>query len=103
MLGNGIDRLVIAVAALLAALALCARPAAAAEALPKLGAELAATSVSGLSSGAYMAGQAGRAFESNYRSWHRGRRPVRLCRERSKRDLSVLADSGRAERCASPL
>jgi poly(3-hydroxybutyrate) depolymerase len=57
VLGNGIDRVVIAVAALLAALALCARLAAAAEALPKLGAELAATSVSGLSSGAYMAGQ----------------------------------------------
>jgi poly(3-hydroxybutyrate) depolymerase len=44
-------------AALGAALAIAARPGLAAEALPKLGADLAATSVSGLSSGAYMAGQ----------------------------------------------
>jgi poly(3-hydroxybutyrate) depolymerase len=44
-------------AALGAALAIAARPALAADALPKLGADLAATSVSGLSSGAYMAGQ----------------------------------------------
>ncbi|HWE17467.1 MAG TPA: PHB depolymerase family esterase [Hyphomicrobiaceae bacterium] len=43
--------------ALLAVCSLVARPALAAEALPKLGADLAQTSVSGLSSGAYMAGQ----------------------------------------------
>ena len=48
---------VIAAAALLAGLALSDSPGLAAEALPKLGADLAATSVSGLSSGAYMAGQ----------------------------------------------
>jgi poly(3-hydroxybutyrate) depolymerase len=41
----------------LAAAVLSARPALAAEALPKLGADIAQTSVSGLSSGAYMAGQ----------------------------------------------
>jgi poly(3-hydroxybutyrate) depolymerase len=44
------------VAAMIAA-AIAARPAAAAEQLPALGADLSATSVSGLSSGAYMAGQ----------------------------------------------
>jgi poly(3-hydroxybutyrate) depolymerase len=47
----------LAAAALGAVLALAARPGHAAEVLPKLGADLAATSVSGLSSGAYMAGQ----------------------------------------------
>jgi poly(3-hydroxybutyrate) depolymerase len=48
---------VIAAAALTAGLALSAPPGLAAEALPKLGADLAATSVSGLSSGAFMAVQ----------------------------------------------
>ena len=48
---------VIAAAAFVTALALWPRTGAAAEALPKLGADLAQTSVSGLSSGAYMAGQ----------------------------------------------
>jgi poly(3-hydroxybutyrate) depolymerase len=43
--------------ALLSALTVSARPGFAAEVLPKLGADLAASSVSGLSSGAYMAGQ----------------------------------------------
>ncbi len=47
----------LAAAALGAALAITARPGLAVEAPPKLGADLAATSVSGLSSGAYMAGQ----------------------------------------------
>ncbi len=46
-----------AIVARYAALALSARPGLAAEALPKLGADLAATSVSGLSSGAFMAVQ----------------------------------------------
>jgi poly(3-hydroxybutyrate) depolymerase len=45
------------IAALLAAGVLHAGPALSAEALPKFGAELAQSSVSGLSSGAYMAGQ----------------------------------------------
>src|SRR4030042_62327 len=44
-------------AATLLALAIVPRAGLAAEALPKLGADLAASSVSGLSSGAYMAGQ----------------------------------------------
>jgi poly(3-hydroxybutyrate) depolymerase len=48
--------LLIFAAAMLSA-SLSARPATAAEPLPALGADLAATSVSGLSSGAYMAGQ----------------------------------------------
>jgi poly(3-hydroxybutyrate) depolymerase len=52
-----LTRGVIAAAALGAVLALSPRPGPAAEALPKLGADLAQTSVSGLSSGAYMAGQ----------------------------------------------
>ena len=47
----------IAAAVLLAAATLLPRVATAAEALPKLGADLAQSSVSGLSSGAYMAGQ----------------------------------------------
>jgi poly(3-hydroxybutyrate) depolymerase len=47
----------VAAAALTVALAMVARPGFAAEALPKLGADLAATSVSGLSSGAFMAVQ----------------------------------------------
>jgi poly(3-hydroxybutyrate) depolymerase len=47
----------VATAALWSALALAPRPALGAEALPKLGADLAQTSVSGLSSGAFMAGQ----------------------------------------------
>jgi poly(3-hydroxybutyrate) depolymerase len=47
----------VAVASLIAALLVSAPPALAAEALPKLGAEIAATSVSGLSSGAFMAVQ----------------------------------------------
>ncbi|HEV7464399.1 MAG TPA: poly(3-hydroxybutyrate) depolymerase [Methyloceanibacter sp.] len=50
-------RLILAVAALIAALSLSSRAAFAAEALPELGADIASTSVSGLSSGAYMAGQ----------------------------------------------
>jgi poly(3-hydroxybutyrate) depolymerase len=50
-------RLTATAAVLLAASAAAACPALAAEALPKLGAKLAETSVSGLSSGAYMAGQ----------------------------------------------
>lgn len=48
---------VVIAAALLAAWALPTRPVLAAEVLPKLGADLAQSSVSGLSSGAYMAGQ----------------------------------------------
>jgi len=48
--------LLVFAAAMLSA-SLSARPATAAEPLPALGAELSATSVSGLSSGAYMAGQ----------------------------------------------
>ena len=48
---------VLSAAAAAAGLLLLSRPLAAAEALPELGAELDATSVSGLSSGAYMAGQ----------------------------------------------
>jgi poly(3-hydroxybutyrate) depolymerase len=46
-----------AAAALTVALAIAAPPGLAAKALPKLSADIAATSVSGLSSGAYMAGQ----------------------------------------------
>ena len=49
--------LTVAAATLVAGLVLQARPLFAAEALPKLGADLAATSVSGLSSGAFMAVQ----------------------------------------------
>ncbi len=48
---------IVAATALLATLAVSARPGRAAETLPKLDADIAATSVSGLSSGAYMAGQ----------------------------------------------
>ena len=51
------SRAAIAAAALLAALTLSPPAGVAAEALPKLGADLDQTSVSGLSSGAYMAGQ----------------------------------------------
>ena len=57
MAGQSLSATALAATALSAALAIAARPGLAAEALPKLGADLAATSVSGLSSGAYMAGQ----------------------------------------------
>jgi poly(3-hydroxybutyrate) depolymerase len=52
-----VSRLAALIGIILAASALSGGPALAAGALPKLGADLAQTSVSGLSSGAYMAGQ----------------------------------------------
>ena len=54
---HALDAALLVFAAALLIAAVSARPASAAEPMPALGADLAATSVSGLSSGAYMAGQ----------------------------------------------
>ena len=72
-----------------AALALSARPGLAAEALPKLGADLPATSVSGLSSGAFMAVQ----IEV----------PIRRTLSASEPAGAVLAVGGAAKRPTGPV
>ncbi len=73
-------------AALLAAVVQIAACKSETTALPALGAELGATSVSGLSAGAYMAGQFQIAHSSIVRGCrHHRRRALRLCRKRLRR------------------
>ena len=76
----------------------------AADALPKLGADLAATSVSGLSSGAYMAGQIQVAHAKDIvGAGIVAGGPYACAESAGEPDLPVLADRRGAERYASAL
>ena len=87
-----------ALVALLGAVLLSPNPAAA-DALPKIGAALSQTSVSGLSSGAFMAGQLEIAHSDRHRGrGHCRRRPIRLCRDVGGTLVPLLADGRGPER-----
>ena len=93
--------LVLAAAMVVAAAS--ARPAIAAEQLPALGADLSATSVSGLSSGAYMAGQIEVAHSSQIVGAGIVAGGPFACAETEAQARAVLALGGGPERAAGAL